>query len=130
MLLAGAAAAITIALLLVHPAVDPGLATFYERTVESQLDRDSPFSIWGQVDGIDGVQKMVLAMAAMLAIAVAFRPGDRTTAQVAALAAAVVIASQLAVDHWFYLYIPWFCGLVFVALALPARELSSTGTTG
>ena len=37
----------------------------------------------------------------------------------AALAAAVVIASQLAVDHWFYLYIPWFCGLVFVALALP-----------
>ena len=45
---------------------------------------------------------------------------ERTVAQVAALAAAVVIASQLAVDHWFYLYIPWFCGLVFVALALPA----------
>ena len=118
-LLAGAAAAFTIALLLAHPAVDPGLATFYERTVESQLVRDSPFSIWGQVDGVDAIQKHgARRCAAILAIVVAFKPGRRTTAQVAALAAAVVIASQLAVDHWFYLYIPWFCGLVFVALAI------------
>ncbi|MDX6587671.1 MAG: hypothetical protein QOI31_2144 [Solirubrobacterales bacterium] len=118
-LLAGAAAAFTIALMLAHPAIDPGLATFYERTVESQLVRDSPFSIWGQVDGLDAIQGFVLILAGILAIIVAFKPGRRTTAQLAALAAAVVIASQLAVDHWFYLYIPWFCGLVFVALALP-----------
>ncbi len=115
-LIAGVATALTIALMLVHPAVDPGLATFYERTIESQLDRESPFSIWGQVDGLDTVQRLVLAAAAALAIAVAFIPARRSTAQFAALAAAVVIASQLAVDHWFYLYIPWFCGLVFVAL--------------
>ena len=38
------------ALMLAHPAIDPGLATFWERTVESQLDRSSPFSVWGQVD--------------------------------------------------------------------------------
>jgi hypothetical protein len=130
-LLAGAAAAFTIALMLVHPAVEPGLATFYERTVESQLARESPFSIWGQVDGLDTVQGMVLIGAGILAIIVAFRPGERSTAQVAALAAAVVIASQLAVDHWFYLYIPWFCGLVFAALALPSshtmRENDSRG---
>ena len=113
----------TIALLLAHPAIDPGLATFYERTVESQLDRDSPFSIWGQVDGVDAVQRFVLIGAAILAIVVAFKPGQRTTAQVAALAAAVVIASQLAVDHWFYLYIPWFCGLVFVALAMGSDKV-------
>ena len=36
---------------------------------------------------------------------------DATSGQVAALAAAVLIASQLAVDHWFYLYLPWFAGL-------------------
>jgi len=116
-----AAAAFTIALLLAHPAIDPGLATFYERTVESQLVRDSPFSIWGQVDGVDAIQRFVLILAGMLAIVVAFKPGRRTTAQVAALAAAVVIASQLAVDHWFYLYIPWFCGLVFAAMTLQAE---------
>ncbi len=128
--IAGAATAFTIALLLIHPAVEPGLATFYERTVESQLDRESPFSIWGQVDGLDTVQSLVLAAAATLAIVVAFIPGRRTTAQFAALAAAVLIASQLAVDHWFYLYIPWFCGLIFVALALPASgELRSGRTT-
>ena len=39
-------------LMLAHPAIDPGLATFWERTVESQLDRSSPFSIWGQVAGL------------------------------------------------------------------------------
>ncbi|MDQ3758812.1 MAG: hypothetical protein M3331_02560, partial [Actinomycetota bacterium] len=126
-LVAGAAALFAVALMLAHPAIDPGLATFYERTVESQLDRESPFSIWGQVDGVDTVQRIVLAGAAVLGVIVAFRPRERTTAQVAALGAAVVIAAQLAVDHWFYLYIPWFCGLVFAALVL-ARSCLSHGT--
>jgi hypothetical protein len=115
-LLAGGAAAFAIALMLIHPAVDPGLAAFYERTVESQLDRSSPFSIWGQVDRVDSLQRLVLMGAGVLAIVVAFIPRERSLAQVAALGAAVIIAAQLAVDHWFYLYIPWFCGLVFVAL--------------
>ena len=34
-----------------------------------------------------------------------------------------MIASQLAVDHWFYLYIPWFCGLVFVALVMGSDKV-------
>ena len=80
------------------------------------------------MDGLDTVQSLVLAAAATLALVVAFIPGRRTTAQFAALAAAVLIASQLAVDHWFYLYIPWFCGLVFVALAAPSRETERAGT--
>ena len=108
-LIAGAAALFAMALMLAHPAIDPGLATFFERTVESQLDRDSPFSIWGQVDGLETVQRLTLVGAAVLGVVVAFRPRERSMAQVAALAAAVVIATQLAVDHWFYLYIPWFC---------------------
>jgi hypothetical protein len=36
----------------------------------------------------------------------------------------VIIAVQLGIDHWFYLYIPWFFGLVMVALLgahLPER---------
>jgi hypothetical protein len=35
---------------------------------------------------------------------------------VAALGAAVLIALQLTVDHWFYLYLPWFLPFLFVAL--------------
>ncbi len=108
--------AVTLALLLI-PAADPGLATFWERTVENQLDRESPFSVWGQLDGWEWPQRAVLAAAALLALALALVPARRTLAQSAALAAAVLIALQLAVDHWFYLYIPWFCGLVFAGLA-------------
>jgi hypothetical protein len=120
--IAAAAVLVTTAVMLAHPAIDPGLTTFYERTVESQLDRESPFSIWGQVDGLGWLQVAILAGAGVLAVAAALWPRERSVAQVAALAAAVLIATQLAVDHWFYLYIPWFCGLVFVALLLPFRH--------
>lgn len=120
--LAGAAALIAAVVMLAHPAIDPGLAAFYERTVESQLERESPFSVWGQVDGLGAVQKVVLAAGGVLAVAVALWPRERSVAQVAALGAAVLIASQLAVDHWFYLYLPWFCGLVFTALALTSQS--------
>ena len=51
-----------------------------------------------------------------LAVAVAFVPRRRTPAQVAALAAAVLIAVLLPADHWFYLYIPWFAALVLIAI--------------
>jgi hypothetical protein len=109
--------AAVIALMLVEPLIDPGLATFWDRTLGSQLDRSSPFSIWGQVEGIDWLQKGVFGMAALLACAVAFVPRRRTVIQVAALAAAVLISLQLAVDHWFYLYIPWFAGPLLIALS-------------
>ena len=52
----------------------------------------------------------------LLAAALAFVPRRRTLPQVAALAAAVLIALQLSVDHWFYLYIPWFFGAIAIAL--------------
>ena len=104
-------------LMLLNPAIDPGLATFYERTVSSQLDRTSPFSVWGQVDGLQWAQNAMLAAAAVLAVLVAFVPRRRTLPQIAALAAAVLIALQLSVDHWFYLYIPWFFAPLAVALA-------------
>ena len=105
------------ALALAHPAIDPGLGTFWERTVESQLDRSSPFSIWGQVTDLGWLQAVVLVLVGALALALAFRPRRRTIAQIAALAAAVVIAVQLTAEHWFYLYIPWFTPALLIALA-------------
>ncbi len=105
-----------VAVLLANPAIDPGLSTFFDRTVVSQVDRTSPFSIWGQVDGIQWLQTAVFAAVAVLAIVVAFVPRRRTLAQVGALSTAILIGLQLAVDHWFYLYIPWFLPGLFVAL--------------
>ena len=122
-----AAFAVVGALMLAHPAIDPGLATFWDRTAGSQLDRTSPFSIWGQVDDLEWLQTAVLAGSAALAIFVALVPRRRSIAQVAALAAAVLIALQLAVDHWFYLYIPWFAGPFLIALGT-SRSTRITGS--
>ena len=68
------------ALLLVYPAIDSGLGTFFDRTVVSQLDRTSPFSIWGQVDGIQWLQTAILAATAVLAALLAFVPRRRDLA--------------------------------------------------
>jgi hypothetical protein len=113
------------ALLLAHPAVDPGLADFYDRSLKSQIDRTSPFSPWGQEPSLEWLQTVVRFAAAGLAVIVAFLPRRRSLRQVAALAAAVLIAAQLGVDHWFYLYIPWFAGLVFIASMAPLNERSA-----
>jgi hypothetical protein len=43
-------------------------------------------------------------------------PRRRDARQVAALGAAVVLAVELAMTHWFYLYVVWFLPLVLVAL--------------
>jgi hypothetical protein len=110
-----------VALMLALPAIDPGLATFYDRTVETQIDRESPFSVWGQESSLEWLQTLVKAFAVGLALLVAFVPRRRSLPQVAALAAAVLIAVQLTAEHWFYLYITWFFGLVIVGLVARPR---------
>ena len=107
------------ALLIAHPAVDPGLAAFYDRTIKSQVDRVSPFSIWGQAD-LEWLHTLAKVFAISLAILVAFAPRRRSPAQVAALGAAVIIAIQITLEHWFYLYIPWFLPMLLLAIAVSA----------
>jgi len=53
---------------------------------------------------------------ALLALALAFVPRRRDLVGLAACSAAILLALQLAVTHWFYLYIPWYFGLVMIAL--------------
>ncbi|HUB99428.1 MAG TPA: glycosyltransferase 87 family protein [Solirubrobacterales bacterium] len=100
------------------PAIDPGLKTFYDRTIGFQQDRDSPFSIWGQVNGIEWLRLALTAATAALSLLLAFRPRRKSLLQVAALGAALIIAVQLTLQHWFYLYLVWFYPLLLVALAL------------
>jgi hypothetical protein len=115
-LLFGGALLAALVLLLAHPALDPGLATFWERTVGSQAGRDSPFSIWGQLD-LEPLHTAVKLGAVALALVVALVPARRDLRRIAALAAAVMIAVQLTAEHWFYLYIVWFFPLVLIAIA-------------
>ena len=101
--------------------VDPGLSTFYERTIAYQADRDSPFSIWGQVEGLEPLRIAILIGVGALSLLLAFRPREKSLAQVAALGAALLIGLQLTAQHWFYLYIVWFYPLLLVGLS-PDKE--------
>jgi hypothetical protein len=95
---------------------DPGLSTYWHRTIGEQGGRDSPFSIWGQEPSLGWLQAIVKAGVVGLAVLVAFRPRRRDHVTVAALGAAVLIGMELTVDHWFYLYIPWFLPFLLIAL--------------
>jgi hypothetical protein len=109
---------LTAALVSVPALRNGSLHTIYERTIAYQANRGSPFSVWGLYGGLGRLQAAVqlgaVALALGLALVAAFRRLD--LAGLAAAAAAIVIATQLGVEHWFYLYIPWFSPLVMVAL--------------
>jgi hypothetical protein len=112
-------AAVTVAAML-WPALDPGLHTFYDRTIAYQAGRNSPFSIWGQVPSLEPLRIALLATVAALSLTFAFRPKEKQLFQVAALGAALLIGVQLTMHHWFYLYIVWFYPLLLVAMVVRA----------
>jgi hypothetical protein len=115
-LLFAATFAATVGLLMLWPAIDPGLATFWDRTLGYQAARDSPFSIWGQVPGLEPLRIAILAGITVLSAALALWPRRKSFVQVAALGAALIIGLQLTVMHWFYLYIVWFFPLLLIAM--------------
>ncbi len=92
------------------------LHTIYERTFAYQSDRESPFSVWGLYGGLGDWQGAVQLAAIALAVGLAVIPRRADVAGLAAACAAVIVAVQLGIDHWFYLYIPWFFPLVMIAL--------------
>jgi hypothetical protein len=101
----------------VLPFLPPGgLHELYDRTLGFQLRRESPFSVWGQDPSLDWLHVLVEVAAVNLAAILILVPARKAPPQVAALAAAVLIALQLAAVHWFYLYVVWFAPLVLVAL--------------
>jgi hypothetical protein len=107
---------------LLWPAIDPGLKTFYDRTIASQAGRDSPFSIWGQIS-LEPIRIALLIALGALSIAFVFVPRQKSLVQLAALSAALLILLQLTLHHWFYLYIVWFYPLLLIAMNV--RESSS-----
>jgi hypothetical protein len=98
-----------------------GLHEFYDRTLGYQASRSSPFSVWGLAPSLDFLRPIERAATVALALAVALWPARKTPAQVAALAAAVLIAVQLGATHWFYFYVVWFLPLVLAALFVAQR---------
>ncbi len=122
-------------ILLLEPSLWEAVRTFWDRTIGFQSGRDSPFSIWGwgqyHARGIPdlGFLQPVAAVAAVtLAAVLAVVPRRKGPVELAALTAALLVAFQLTLTHWFYLYLPWVAPFVLLWLLLPSGEDQGTAT--
>jgi hypothetical protein len=104
-------------------AYEDGPRRFADATWGFQYERTSPFSIWGMYGWRTG-QQIAQAAVVLLAAVMLLRPAVRDVRQVAAGAAAVLIATQLVLQHWSYLYIPWFIGFLLIVI-VASRELAA-----
>jgi hypothetical protein len=94
----------------------PSPQRLWDLTLGFQLHRQTPFSLWILYPSLAWLKAMLAIGALLLAAAVAFVPRERGPAQLAALAAAVLIAVQLTSSYWFYFYVVWFAPFVLIAL--------------
>jgi hypothetical protein len=125
----GVATMAAFGILLLEPSLVDAVRTFGERTFGFQLDRSSPFSLWGwgqyRAKGIPDLaplQHLLQVAVVGLALVVAVVPRRKGPLELAALTAAVLLAFELVLTHWFYLYLPWVLPFVLLALLLP-REV-------
>ena len=104
------------ALVLLPLLPDGGLREFYDRTFGYQASRGSPFSVWGLEPSLGWLQELARALPVVLGVAFFFVPRRRTAVQIAALGAALLIATQVGSTHWFYFFIVWWIPYALVAL--------------
>jgi hypothetical protein len=120
------ATAAAFSILVLDPPLGDALRTFWDRTLAFQLDRDSPFSVWdwGQyhargIPDLASLQTVVQVCAIVLAGVAAVLPHRKGPIELAALTAALLLAFELSLTHWSYLYLPWVLPFVLLALLLP-----------
>ena len=128
---AAAFALATVALfsiLLLEPNLFDALRTFGRRTLEYQIERESPFSLWdwGQyhargIPNLSAVQTLLQVGVLVIAGVAAAVPRRKGPLELAALTAAVLLAFELVLTHWFYLYLPWLLPFVLLAFFLQRR---------
>ncbi len=121
-----AATALAFSILLLEPSLRDALRMFWDRTIAFQYDRDSPFSIWdwGQyhargIPDLASAQTVVQLCTIVLAGVAAVLPRRKGPLELAALTASLLLAFELSLTHWFYLYLPWVLPFVLLALFLP-----------
>jgi hypothetical protein len=114
-------------ILLLEPNPLHAARLFWDRTIPTQVDRHSPFSLWdwGQyhaagIPSLSWVQKVLEVALAAGALALAWVPRRKSPLRLAALTGALLIGFEIVLTHWFYLYLPWF--FAFTAYAVLAAE--------
>jgi hypothetical protein len=97
---------------------------FYDRTFGYQASRGSPFSVWGLEPSLEWLQEIARAFPVVLGIALFFLPRKRSALQIAALGAALLIATQIGSTHWFYFFILWWTPFVLVNAFATQRRIT------
>ena len=91
-------------------------STVFDRTVRFQFGREAPFSFWGYYE-LSTLQHIWQVLTVAFALVAPFLTRRRDLVGLAALSAAILIAAELSVTYWFYLYLVWFMPALIVALA-------------
>jgi len=109
-----AAAAILVMALPLMP--DGGPREMYDVAIGDLASVHSPFTPWGLWELPTWPRHVLVALVGLSALALAFVPRTRTIPQVAALAAALLVAIQLTLPHWIYWYAAWWLPIALVAM--------------
>jgi len=123
---------IAFSILLLEPNPLHAARVFFDHTIRTQVDRESPFSIWdwGQyhagLPDLHVLQRVLEGLLVVGAVAVYFVPRRKSPLQLAALTAALLIGFELVLTHWFYLYLPWFFPFAALAVLAPERRALAT----
>ena len=124
---------VVFSVLLLEPSLVDAVRTFWDRTLGFQLDRESPFSIWGwgqyHARGIPDLESLQTVVQVCVIALAGWRPSlprEKGPLELAALTAALLLAFELSLTHWSYLYLPWVLPFVLLALTLPrARPVAA-----
>jgi hypothetical protein len=123
-----AATAVAFSILLLEPSALHAARVFWDRTIPTQVGRESPFSIWdwrqyhAGLPDLHVLQRVLEGLLVAGAIAVYFVPRRKSPLQLAALTGALLVGFELVLTHWFYLYLPWFFPFAAFAVLAPAAE--------
>jgi hypothetical protein len=96
--------------------VKHNLGPLWHDSIKYQSDRVTPFSVWGLWGGLGWLQHTLQGAVVALALIVCVVPARRTPVQVAAFAAALIIALQIVTNYWLYSYVVWFFPAAIAAL--------------
>jgi hypothetical protein len=108
--------------LALEPSLTRAFASFWDKTLDRQTTRESPFSIWdwrqyhAGLPDLHVVQLVLIVIVLAAALAAAFYPRRRSPLQLAALTGALLVLFELVLTYWFYTYIVWFYPFAAIAL--------------
>jgi hypothetical protein len=96
-----------------HPG---GIKLFWDDTLGYQLGRHSFMSLWGQHPGLSFLRTAVLVVTVTVTAATVLVPRRRETAQVAALAGAILVGLEICLRYWSFFYVAWLVPFVLAGL--------------